>query len=160
MFVSEIGKLLMKKLICTMIITIITTFANTNHYDLTVGTIRYYDDCRSYGSICVAAYQYWGIEEIVGDILINDKIYSIVNWKSKTIYWDSITNNEETSYYRFADGLLYKFTSTGDSILQNFNFTKGDSLINFFQDFKSLPSITNPPSVAIYDTIVDFCDGS
>ena len=132
----------------------------TNHYDLSIGTIRHYDDCGAYYLACVADYRKVGIEEVVGDTLIDSKNYAIVKWKSETISCDLITKSATISYYRFANGILYKYTTSGDSILQDFSFSKGDSLSNYYSEEKMSEFFVCPPKIIIYDTLITFTDNT
>ena len=131
-----------------------------NHYDLTVGTTRYYDGAQEYSWLLLGTYR--GIEKIIGDTLIDSKTYSIIKWKAEWIpdMEDEVIFYKDTSFYRFNDGLLLKYTSDGDSVVQNYAFSIGDSICNFYleQDLASFKSY--PPSLIIYDTISTFTDDS
>lgn len=132
----------------------------SNYYDLSIGTIRYYDYCQSYYLACAADYRNVGIEEIIGDTLIDSHHYAVVKWKSETITDDSVTKKEEISYYRFGNELLYKYTSAGDSILQDFSFSKGDTLSKYYSEADMSSFFITPPNAIIYDTLITFTDNS
>lgn len=147
-------------LILIFFILFVQVKSQSNYYDLSVGTIRYYDYCDAYYLACTGAYSSFGIEEVIGDTIIDSKFYSIINWKSQIRNENSIINNEETSYFRFEDGFLYKYSTLGDTILQNFNFTKGDSISKYYSDTDLTTFFESPPVAIIYDTIVHFSDDS
>jgi len=131
-----------------------------NQYDLIPGTSRYYDGAQEYSWILLGNHR--GIEEVIGDTLIEDNTYSVVKWKSEYIAdtEDKIIITKDTSFYRCNGGVLYKYTLTGDSVVQDFSFSKGDSIRSYYsnQDLASFKSY--PPKVIIYDTLVTFTDGS
>ena len=133
-----------------------------NYYDLTNGITRYYDYDQglAYGIIYLGTYR--GIEEITGDTLIQDRKYAIIKWKAEKIndIDDEITFYHDTAYYRFDDGLLYKYTNNGDSVVQDFTFSTGDTISNFYSSEALASFFIKPPSVTIYDTIVHFTDGT
>jgi hypothetical protein len=131
-----------------------------NHYDLTVGTTRYYDAGQNYGWIFLGTYI--GIEEIIGDTLIEDRTYAVVKWKAQKILdmEDEVTFYNDTSYYRFDKGFLYTYTSNGDSVVQNFTFSTGDTIRNFYSNNELDLFLSQPPVVTIYDAVVTFTDGT
>jgi hypothetical protein len=147
-----------------LFVLIITSFiqlqAQENSYDLSVGTTRYYDGGQNYGWIFLGTYR--GIEEILGDTLIEDRTYAVLKWKAEEILdmEDDVTFYNDTSYYRFDDGLLYKYTSHGDSVVQDFTFSTGDTICNFYSNKDLASFISQPPVVTIYDTVVNFTDGT
>ena len=131
-----------------------------NHYDLTVGTTRYYDGGQNYGWIIFGTYK--GVEEILADTLIDSKTYEVIKWKTEKIDEDDdeATFYSDTSYYRFEDGLLYKYTSNGDSVVQDFTFSTNDTIRNFYSSEDLALFVSQPPTVTIYDTVIEFTDGT
>lgn len=152
----------MKKLLIlsSLFLMICHGYSQTNNFDLSVGTTRYYDGCQSYGVACVAVFTLLGVEQIIGDTLIDSKLYSIVYFKSEEIWEDIITILKDTSYYRFENELLYKYTASGDSIVQDFSFSKGDSISKYYLESELSSFFLTPPKVIIYDTLTKFTDNS
>ncbi len=147
-------------LILIFFILFVQVKSQSNYYDLSVGTIRYYNYCDAYYLACTGAYSSIGIEEVLGDTLIDSKLYSVINWKTQIWNEDSIINNEKIFFYRFENGFLYKYTIRGDSILQNFNFSRGDSINNYYTSTELSVFFETPPIVIFYDTIIHFSDDS
>ena len=148
-----------KFLLMFLILFSTASFAE-NQYDLKVGTTRYYDGSQNYGWIIFGTYL--GIEEILADTLIDSKTYAVIKWKTEKIDeeddWATFYN--DTSCYRFEDGLLYKYTSNGDSVIQNFTFATNDTIGNFYSSADLASFVSQPPTVTIYDTVIEFTDGS
>ena len=152
----------MKKIFLLLMFLVIffTDCLAQNHYDLTVGTTRYYDAGQNYGWVLLGTYI--GVEEILADTLIASKTYKVIKWKTeKTDEEDNqATIYSDTSYYRFEDGLLYKYTSNGDSVVQDFTFSTNDTIRNFYAREDLALFVSQPPTVAIYDTVIQFTDGT
>ena len=87
--------------------------AQKNNYYLEEGVKRYYNDpCNSMGFGCVATDFYnLGIETVLEDTLINEKIYHKVLWEWKSKFEnDPEKSKTGIEYLRFVNGLLYKYS--------------------------------------------------
>jgi hypothetical protein len=134
--------------------------AQTNHYDMSEGIKRYYlDPCHSIGCACLGMdFVNIGIETILSDTTINNNTYQKVRWEWQYILLDIDTFVTEIDYFRFDQGRLYKYSNSNDEIVQDYTFSKGDTLLKFFNH--SEWQTGNPPEVILYDTLATFYDGS
>ena len=131
--------------------------AQTNQYDLSPGTIRYYSLCKIYGIACVAMINDTiGIETVIADTVISGKTYAVVEWKRGDLFDNADSSQTAIDYLRYQDGMLYRRTAQGDSLIMDFRFEKGDSLAGFFPPENNY--LVNPPPTIIYDTTVTFAD--
>ena len=134
--------------------------AQSNYYDLSIGTTRYFDFCSTYGIACIPEYSEQGIEKIIGDTVINSKHYSIIEWKSEIMLMCSTTISAKKEYFRYENELLYQYSENEDSLIQDFSFSIGDSISKFFSEEDLSSFLIIPPKTIIYDTLVHFTDGS
>ncbi len=133
--------------------------AGTSHYDLSEGIKRFYlHSCNSIGFACTGDFFNCGIETVLSDTTINDKSYQMVKWE-----WQHIHNEEykfvtEKNYFRIDQGILYRYSNSNDEFVQDYNFSKGDSLAKFFNHIEWQTG--DPPEIIVYDTLATFSDGS
>ena len=136
-------------------------FSQANNYFLSEGVIRYYTDpCESIGFACVATDFYnLGIETILEDTTINDVVYHKVLWERR-YRWESEpeVSITEIEYWRFYEGILLKYYPSSDSLIQNYNFMKGDSLKTYFNHLEWANN--GLPDTIIHDTSTAFSDGT
>ncbi len=129
--------------------------AQSNYYDLTPGTTRYYSLCETFGISCIAIISDTiGLEEIVSDTLIGEKTYAVVHWKRGDLFDNPDSLPTEIFFYRYQDTLLYQWTPGGDSVIMDFRFKAGDSLSQFFPPTNNY--FLDPPAKIYYDTTVVF----
>jgi len=146
-------------------------------FDLSVGTERHYHDCAGLNSPCIPAYGYNSLatETVIGETEIDGKKWAEVAWALTKDYWPEDPDAfvvYDTAFYRTDGPLLFKHMAGGDSLIFDFGFEKGDSLLSHFLPF--IPKDQDLeyylydryryingelPSVVLFDTTFAFPDG-
>ncbi|MFU8859366.1 MAG: T9SS type A sorting domain-containing protein [Cyclonatronaceae bacterium] len=147
------------------------------YFDLTIGTERHYHDCAGLNDRCLTAYGVNGLatEIVIGETEIDGITWAKVAWAKTMDYWPEDPDAfvvYDTAFYRTDGPLLYKHTAGGDSLIFDFRFAKGDSILKHFLPF--IPGEQDPewyiydhyryvdgelPSVVLFDTTIAFPDG-
>jgi hypothetical protein len=147
------------------------------YFDLSVGTERHYHDCSGLNDRCLPATGSNGLatEIVIGEIEIDGITWAKVAWAKTMDYWPEDPDAfvmYDTAFYRTDGPLLYKHTAGGDSLIFDFGFAKGDSILKHFLPF--IPGEQDPewyiydhyryvdgelPSVVLFDTTIAFPDG-
>jgi hypothetical protein len=146
-------------------------------FDLSLGTERHYHDCGGMTGLCLPmeGINRLATEKIIGETEIDSKIWAEVVWTYTRDFWSEDPEAfvvYDTVFYRTDGPLLYQHMAGGDSLIFDFGFEKGDSLLRHFLPF--IPGDQDPeeyvnfnylyvngdlPSVVLFDTTITFPDG-
>ena len=164
-----LGKIFSNPLIATgFVILINSAFVPaaipSSPYLLEPGTVRYYDLDGAIQSVWIPVdFGIIGIEKVENDTVIDDNRYTRITWLREQHYHigNHIEISSDTAYYRLVDSVLYQWTATGDSFVQDFSVQPGDSIPPSISSplSDSVEHQSYPPALALYDTTLVFTLG-
>ncbi len=154
---------------------VISTTANAQYYDLTVGTERHFSICGFWFPVpCIPEEYNNATEKVIDEIELDGKTYAVVVWHHQTgktsdfIGIDLLEEAFDTTYYRMEGSVLFEYANGTEQAIFDYGFSKGDSILTIVSPYLIEDPSTvlsqyraefGVASMILIDTLIQFNDG-